>query len=291
MERGEMNLDPVSFEDDLTFVQDEGIYRPEVIDAVTCNSDLLRENHIRWDDALAETASYFGVESLEKRHWPESFEQESYRIVGEREQRRPTKTLLGFAGAGGAGKGAVSEHLGLSRVINTTTREQRSYETDGVHYHFVSPDEFTQLENAGEFILTADRPGRGLYGTNKSDIERAFSGSDAAVIEESPENLARLGKQFPILFPDNQFYLIYVMPPFPVFHHLALRLANRCFDSGEDFVHAIPSTLGSSEDDFRQVREFLSLLRLMNEGTEVLYTVNDEIDRAAEKIEGIYRPE
>jgi len=43
----------------------------------------------------------------------------------------------------------------ISRVVTHTTRPPRPNEKNGVHYHFVSADEFLSLKDEGGFVETA----------------------------------------------------------------------------------------------------------------------------------------
>ncbi len=58
-------------------------------------------------------------------------------------------------GPSGVGKDSVvdrlREQIGIHRATSTTSRAPRSYEVDGVHYHFVSRERFEEMIEAGEF--------------------------------------------------------------------------------------------------------------------------------------------
>ncbi len=86
-----------------------------------------------------------------------------------------------LAGPSGSGKSTlcdrlVGANLGFKRVVTTTTRPPREGETDGVHYHFFTPAEFTQKVASGEFLewawvhaLPNERTER-RYGTLKASV-------------------------------------------------------------------------------------------------------------------------
>jgi len=58
--------------------------------------------------------------------------------------------LLVLAGPAGSGKSTLCDRLvkeipGFARVVTTTTRAPRPGEVDGVHYHFLTPEQFDEL--------------------------------------------------------------------------------------------------------------------------------------------------
>jgi guanylate kinase len=57
----------------------------------------------------------------------------------------------------------------LFLLLADTTRSPRAGEIDGKDYHFVTPQEFTNLRVAGGFIETAEFSGN-FYGTSKQAV-------------------------------------------------------------------------------------------------------------------------
>ena len=65
--------------------------------------------------------------------------------------------LVVLAGPTAVGKGTVSAYIRthfpqVYLSVSMTTRPPRPGEVDGVHYHFVAPQEFDRLIAAGEFL-------------------------------------------------------------------------------------------------------------------------------------------
>ena len=79
-------------------------------------------------------------------------------------------------GPSGAGKGTLIRGLlerveGLEVAVSATTRPQRPGEVDGREYWFLSDDEFTRREGAGEFLEWVSYVSGRRYGTLRSEID------------------------------------------------------------------------------------------------------------------------
>ena len=73
--------------------------------------------------------------------------------------------LLVIAGPAGSGKTTLCDRMvaevpGFSRVVTATTREPRPGEVRGVHYHFLTPEEFGDivLDPAGHTVTRKGEP-------------------------------------------------------------------------------------------------------------------------------------
>jgi guanylate kinase len=82
------------------------------------------------------------------------------------------------SGPSGVGKDMVLAEMlagpfrldGIHRVVTATTRPARSFERDGIDYHFLSEDEFAARERSGWFLETAPF-GPARYGTPRGPVE------------------------------------------------------------------------------------------------------------------------
>lgn len=97
----------------------------------------------RWDEALTKLYGYFGVENNDRFSQNKllcELEEKTLQTI----EREGGPIVLGFAGPGGAGKGTVKEQvknsIEVGDIINSTTREKRDYEIDGVHYNFINTE-------------------------------------------------------------------------------------------------------------------------------------------------------
>lgn len=94
-------------------------------------------------------------------------------------------TLYIVSAPSGAGKSSLIAALlartgqaDLALSVSHTTRTPRPGEIDGVHYHFITKDEFQQRIAAGDFLEHAEVFGN-YYGTSKATVSQALaSGTD-----------------------------------------------------------------------------------------------------------------
>lgn len=106
-----------------------------------------------------------------------------------KQKRAGNAGLLVLCGPSGVGKGSILRKLGdlapggtIGVAVSHTTREPREGEIDGVHYNFVTQDEFAAIEAKGGFIETAKVHGQ-RYGTSKAAIAAVQRGGGACVAE------------------------------------------------------------------------------------------------------------
>jgi guanylate kinase len=106
-------------------------------------------------------------------------------LIGDlRALRRPRLFII--SGPSGVGKDAVIEQLRVRFpeaffAVTATTRERRPGEIDGVHYFFLSEDDFRARVAEGEFLETATVYGN-LYGVLKAPVRAALArGQDVFV--------------------------------------------------------------------------------------------------------------
>jgi guanylate kinase len=95
--------------------------------------------------------------------------------------------LFIVSGPAGSGKGTVvneliTKHPGLTLSISATTRQPRPGEVDGVHYHFISKEEFEQRIKDGKMLEYATYSGN-YYGTPQKEVEEAMSEGKDVILE------------------------------------------------------------------------------------------------------------
>ena len=254
----------------------------------------LDELQMRWDQTLPEVASQFGLAEHEAS--PLHLQEATInKWMKEREAAPDSPLVIGIAGPGASGKGTVSDYLenslGYPKIINTTTRPRRDHiEVDGLHYHFLTDDEFEQKRTAGDFLTVTERPNRGSYAISKSEIEAKLPGhAHGCVIEENPLTLLQALEASK---PDDDqtrrlAALLYVLPREPIMETLATRLHGRSSVIPSErklTTEDIESTLGD-----RQIEEFSTLtLAAHYPDVHVVFLVNDDLEQTRQKLDILF---
>jgi guanylate kinase len=188
-------------------------------------------------------------------------------VAGRTAKKPPVFVITGTSGAG---KGTLVQEL-LARVpeialaVSATTRERRPGEVDGVHYWFISDEEFDRRLAENEFLEYYAFPWGQRSGTLWSELERIQEAGRAPLLELEPNGaLAVKGR-----VPDA--VLLFVTAP--DLAELERRLRERATESAGE------------------IEERLELSRRQLEQAEQcdVVVVNDEVERAAEELEGLVR--
>lgn len=123
--------------------------------------------------------------------------------------------LVVISGSSGSGKTSIIDrlkrHPRVAVSVSATTRPKRAGEVDGVHYHFLTREEFERRHAAGDFVETNDVFGAGhLYGSLKADLDAALATPERVYIMEvdvvGARNIAAVGyagRHFFVMAPDR----------------------------------------------------------------------------------------
>ncbi|MBF0441597.1 MAG: guanylate kinase [Oligoflexales bacterium] len=122
-----------------------------------------------------------------------------------------TNKIIVISAPSGAGKTTLNFRLmkecpDIELTVSHTTRSPRTGETQGVHYYFVSQDEFRALIGKDAFLEWAEVHGN-LYGTSKSELERIHADSKIPMLEIDVQGW----KKAKPLIPDATS--IFILPP------------------------------------------------------------------------------
>lgn len=118
--------------------------------------------------------------------------------------------LVVVSGPAGSGKGTVDAHL-LKRddfvySVSATTRAPRPGEVDGVHYHFISVEEFKERLERGDMIEYTQYCGN-FYGTPKKEAEEVLASGRNLILEIEVEGAHNVKSKYP------EAVLILLLPP------------------------------------------------------------------------------
>ena len=135
--------------------------------------------------------------------------------------------LTVVSGPTAVGKGTVvtrlsQEHPEIFVSVSVTTRPPRPGEIDGVHYNFVSADEFDALIARGGLLEWATVHGVHRYGTPRAPVLQAIAEGRPALLEIDLQG----ARQVRDSWPDAQF--VFLVPPW---EELERRLVGRGTES------------------------------------------------------------
>ena len=105
-------------------------------------------------------------------------------------QNETNGRLIVVSGPSGAGKSTVVRELiqrcplPLTLSVSATTRQPRPGEIAGVHYFFLSADEFANRKNAGDFVESKEVFGLGhWYGTLRDQVASGLKEGKWVILE------------------------------------------------------------------------------------------------------------
>jgi guanylate kinase len=174
-----------------------------------------------------------------------------------------------ITGPSGVGKGTLIRSL-LERMpelelsVSATTRRPRVGETNGVAYHFLSPEEFEQRVAAGDFVEHADYAGA-RYGTLRSELDTRTAAGAPVVLEIELQGARQVRETMP------EAVQVFIAPP--SLDALRARLVGR----GTDEPAQIEARLRTAEREVAAQDEFAHVV------------VNDRLEDAVDALEAVVR--
>lgn len=176
-----------------------------------------------------------------------------------------------ITGPSGVGKGTLIREL-LERVpnlelsISATTRQPREGEVDGRDYHFLTPEQFDERVEQGDFLEFATYSGN-LYGTLRSEVERRLGEGHSVLLEIEVQGARQVRAAM------RESIQVFIAPPEPAV------LRQRLDARGTDAPHAIDARLEVAAQEMAAQDEF------------AYRVVNDDLATAADDLERIVRTE
>ncbi len=171
--------------------------------------------------------------------------------------------ILVLSGPSGAGKSSliqkIQDHIGpVYFSISTTTRPIREGEKDGVHYHFVSVEDFKRDMEEELFLEYAVVHGN-YYGTSLGPVKRALKEGKLVIFDIDVQGHDAVQKRLSDITTS-------VFITTPSLEELKKRLYSRSTDSDE----VIKKRIEMAKREIQRISEYDFLI------------VNDNLDEAAE---------
>lgn len=174
--------------------------------------------------------------------------------------------LTVISGFSGSGKGTVVKELvnnyGYSLSISDTTRKPRIGEENGIHYFFITEDEFkNKINNNG--LLEWAKYVNNYYGTPKSCVEEHLNSGCDVILEIEVQGALKVKEQCP------DALLIFMVPP------SAKELKNRLISRNTEDISIINERLSRAAQETEYIDSYDYLV------------INDNLDECINNIHSI----
>jgi guanylate kinase len=140
--------------------------------------------------------------------------------------------LVIISAPSGSGKGTVLRHLlqrdpRLALAISATTRAPREDEVHGIHYYFLTLEEFQDHIDSGNFVEWEEVYPGVMYGTLRSELTRLWEEEKIIIFELDVNGALALKQEF-----GSQVLSIFLLPP--SLEELKQRLIHRGAETAEE---------------------------------------------------------
>lgn len=171
-----------------------------------------------------------------------------------------------YTGCSGVGKGTIMKELlrrdpNIRLSVSNTTREPREGEIDGVHYRFVTREEFLALADADGYIEYAEYCDN-LYGTPKQHVEELLAAGYDVFLEIEVQGGLQVMEQFPDVLS------IFILPP------SIEELENRLRGRGTETEEVIRQRLAEAKNELAVAQQYR--FRVVNDDLNT--AVNEVLD-------------
>lgn len=183
-------------------------------------------------------------------------------------------TLVLYTGSSGVGKGTLMERLldadkSIRLSVSNTTRKPRKGEIDGVHYNFVTEEEFVDLINKDGYLEYA-KYCENYYGTPKKQVEDMLDEGYNVFLEIEVQGGLQIMEKYPDILS------IFILPP--SMESLERRLRRR----GTEDEETIQKRLEAAKEEMQYKDRYK--YNVVNGDLDV--AVNEILDILHKEIEG-----
>lgn len=175
--------------------------------------------------------------------------------------------ISGFSGSGkGTVVGTMVDCYDYALSISATTRKPRTGDVDGVHYFFLTKEEFEERIKNNGFLEWAEYVGN-YYGTPKDYVEKMLSEGKNVILEIEMQGGLKVKEQCP------EAVLIFMVPP------SAKELKNRLVNRGTEDMETINKRLMRASEEIEYIDDYDYIV------------INEDVDECAESIHRIIQNE
>lgn len=172
--------------------------------------------------------------------------------------------LFVISAPSGTGKGTVIKRIfelcdGVALSVSATTRSPREGEVNGVHYHFITMEDFNSRIENGEFLEYAEYADN-KYGTLLKPVLENLDKGINVILEIEVKGFEQVKEKMP------EAVAIFITPP--SLEELERRLRSRGTDNEETIIKRL--TIAKSELPMSEKYDYI--------------VVNDLVDHAAREI-------
>ena len=180
-------------------------------------------------------------------------------------------TLVLYTGSSGVGKGTIMQELlkrdkNIRLSVSNTTRAPRDGEIDGVHYNFVTREQFEKLISEDGYLEYAQYCNN-YYGTPKKQVEDMLEQGYDVFLEIEVQGGLQIMEKYPDVLS------IFILPP--SVEVLEKRLRNR----GTEDEETITKRLAEAKNEIAVKDKYR------------YNVVNDELEKAVEEVLDILHKE
>ncbi len=191
-----------------------------------------------------------------------------------------TGMLLIISGPSGTGKDTLVKKLmdnapSFRFSCSVTTRKPRVGEIEGIHYYFVSDEEYQRMVDNGEFLEHADVHGN-RYGTLRKPVEDMMKQGHNVLLDIDPQGAIS------VMENAADYVSVFILPP--SFEDLRVRLHTRNTDDPVE----IERRLNNARGEVQKVGRYQ--YALINDDLELAFAQLQHIVNAEKLRTNRYKP-